>query len=376
MAPVVWLAGCFRPDLPGSIGCADGEECPGSLVCTERLVCEEPAQLADGSAPKIDAGEGTEDGAIGRDARPDPGLAWRLLAPVPAPSPRFAHAMTTDPSGDGVFMFGGTAGEELTGPTWRFDGEGWHELAADADDDGVPEPRVQHAMAHDVSRDVVVLFGGYAEFGDPFDDVWEWNGSSWNVPGLSETQPPGRNGHAMAFTGGDVLMFGGFDAQAFDDSWAWNGQRWEEVSGTTRPRARAGHAMAYDPVRRRVVLFGGISGQSDFFDDTWEWNGEAWELVAAEAPAPTARRFHAMAYDAERREVLLFGGEAESGAVLSDVWAWDGTAWVELTPSGPHPGPRRQHAMAYDPNFDRVVLFGGHDGLVPHGDTWVLEPTR
>jgi hypothetical protein len=377
MAPVVWLAGCFRPDLPGAIGCADGEECPGSLVCTERLVCEDPAQLTDGSVPVSDAGGATPDGGIEPDARPDEDLAWRLIALAREPSPRFGHAMTSDPSGEGVFMFGGIipAGEGLTGRTWRFDGESWHELAADAGDDEAPGSRFQHAMASHVSRDVVVLFGGFSEL-EELDDHWEWDGNEWSLPGLSGDSPSGRQGHAMAFGGNAVVMFGGFDGEALDDSWEWDGQDWHESLGTTRPQARAGHAMAYDASRRRVVLFGGASGIDELFADTWEWDGESWELLPVEAPIPPARRYHAMAYDAARSEVLLFGGEGASGETLADVWAWNGEAWAEVTPRGVTPGPRYQHAMAYDPALGRVVLFGGHDGILPQGDTWVLEPTR
>jgi hypothetical protein len=36
--------------------------------------------------------------------------------------------------------------------------------------------------------------------------------------------------------------------------------------------------MAYDPVRRRVVLFGGFHAGVTYAD-LWEWDGTAWEQI-------------------------------------------------------------------------------------------------
>ncbi|MHB8878486.1 MAG: hypothetical protein ACYC8T_32720, partial [Myxococcaceae bacterium] len=38
--------------------------------------------------------------------------------------------------------------------------------------------------------------------------------------------------------------------------------------------ARYGHALAYDAARQRVVLFGGLD--SAYLTDTWEWDGTTW----------------------------------------------------------------------------------------------------
>jgi hypothetical protein len=54
------------------------------------------------------------------------------------------------------------------------------------------------------------------------------------------------------------------------------------------PEPRRGHAMAYDPRRKRVVLFGGQAFtvkpnnilESRMLSDTWEWDGANWTQVA------------------------------------------------------------------------------------------------
>lgn len=97
--------------------------------------------------------------------------------------------------------------------------------------------------------------------------------------------------------------------------------------------------------------------------------------------APPARRHGAVAFDASRGRLVLFGGVREQdGEVLNDTWEWDGIRWAEV-PTNNRPGVRAGHAMAFDPNLNRVVLFGGDRNLGRTGpsfllnDTWVYEGT-
>jgi hypothetical protein len=57
------------------------------------------------------------------------------------------------------------------------------------------------------------------------------------------------------------------------------------VQLAARPPARDAHALVYDPLRRRTVLFGGRSAAFTHFGDTWEWDGAAWTFVPAMGPA-------------------------------------------------------------------------------------------
>lgn len=38
--------------------------------------------------------------------------------------------------------------------------------------------------------------------------------------------------------------------------------------------------MAYDPNRRRIILFGGVNMFGTALNDTWEWTGFNWQLVS------------------------------------------------------------------------------------------------
>jgi len=91
------------------------------------------------------------------------------------------------------------------------------------------------------------------------------------------------------------------------------------------PPPRVGHGMAYDADRRRVVLFGGYSPGPELFSDTWEWDGENWTQISD--IGPSARREHALVYDDARKRTVLFGG-SDGQSDLADTWEWDGEDWT------------------------------------------------
>ncbi|HVE92101.1 MAG TPA: kelch repeat-containing protein [Actinomycetota bacterium] len=88
---------------------------------------------------------------------------------------------------------------------------------------------------------------------------------------------------------------------------------------------------------------------------------------------PSARDAHAMAYDSDRGRTVLFGGS--NGTALGDTWEWDGQVWRQLTPATSPPA-RANHAMAYDSARRRVVMFGGSNATTQFGDTWLWDGTN
>jgi hypothetical protein len=76
------------------------------------------------------------------------------------------------------------------------------------------------------------------------------------------------------------------------------------------PSPRCNHDMTFDPVRQKVMLFGGAPQGTRFLHDTWEWDGEYWIQIADTGPAP--RVGHALAFDSVGKRIILFGGGAAS----------------------------------------------------------------
>jgi len=143
------------------------------------------------------------------------------------------------------------------------------------------------------------------------------------------------------------------------------------------PSARAGAAMAADPVRRRIVLFGGRTTDGILLGDTWSWDGHRW---SRDVPGgPPVRAAAAMAPD-PAGGVVLFGGAGVIGA-LGDTWRWDGRVWTALHPSlappatpAPlmvaDPATRTTLLVVRDPNTAAPVSTWSWDG-----HTWARRPT-
>lgn len=148
---------------------------------------------------------------------------------------------------------------------------------------------------------------------------------------------------------------------------------WKPLAPEHSPGPRSMAAIAYDINRQRAVLFGGVShwnGREWVYDNsTWEWDGRDWHRIETEV-APTGRILHAMAYDEVHERVILYGGE-NAGGTLADLWEWDGETWHRLCPVC-NPASRIGHKMVFDPTRQRIVIYGGwsEDKGYAEGWTW------
>jgi len=145
------------------------------------------------------------------------------------------------------------------------------------------------------------------------------------------------------------------------------------VYGALPPRT--GAALAYDAARGQVVLFGGTSKQS--LNDTWLWDGHGWG-EAHPAVAPPPRHDAAMAYDPAAKNVVLFGGiqDVHLGNPIAhhDTWTWDGANWTQQHPR--HMPPLLAQVaggltMSYDPRSHSVLLMAlpsSHPNLTAQGE--------
>ena len=107
------------------------------------------------------------------------------------------------------------------------------------------------------------------------------------------------------------------------------------------PPARVGHVLVYDALRRVVVLFGGQSIRlrrpgmppppATPLADTWELGANQW-VPRTPGQSPPAIEWAAGAYDAARREVVLFGGLL-AGVEQDATWTYDGARWTRREPA-------------------------------------------
>jgi hypothetical protein len=266
-----------------------------------------------------------------------------------------------------VVLFGGEANSGTLGDTWIWNGSTWTQRFPAT----TPSQAWRHAMAFDIARGQTVMFG--------FDGTWVWDGTDWAQKNPA-TSPAPRQQSAMVYDAGhaQIVLFGGQSVllgnPILNDTWVWDGANWTQKFPITSPPARNWHAMAYDAARQQVVLFGGgtSSNYSDqTLGDTWVWDGTNWTQKFPSL-SPPDRWQHAMAYDATAGRVVLFAGFRNNVGYLADTWIWDGNNWIQESPTT-IPQARSVHAMAYDAGRNQVVLFGGltpFSGYVGH--TWLF----
>src|SRR3981081_3450617 len=142
---------------------------------------------------------------------------------------------------------------------------------------------------------------------------------------------------------------------------------WVQLSTPVKPSARSSCSMAYDPVSRKTILFGGYDGLRNF-NDTWTFDGKNWKHITT-AVAPPARAGASAAYDATLKQVVLFGGF--NGQYLNDTWMWNGatSTWTQTTPAH-QPVAETLPMLFADPVSGRVDEFGGYDGRFYQITTW------
>jgi Galactose oxidase, central domain len=163
-------------------------------------------------------------------------------------------------------------------------------------------------------------------------ETWTWGDGAWTQ--IDDIGPPSREYFKLASDRerGVVLLVAGalivrepamqgFEQQPVRDAWAWNG-KWKAVTDMG-PSPRIEMSIAYDRDRGRVVVFGGAtvpSSKDPFLNDTWEWDGKLWRQV--QDMGPSRRCSTAMAYDVDRKRIVLFGGRGPNETSPTDTWEY------------------------------------------------------
>jgi hypothetical protein len=204
------------------------------------------------------------------------------------------------------------------------------------------------------------------------------------VPALN---PSARGYVSMAYDSESdkIILFGGqIEGRGIipnGETWAYDiaSNTWTEMKPDAGPAIKAAVDLVYDAESDRVILFGGGGEQLNIMSDTWayDYNTNTWTEMAA---GPEDHLGYRMAYDIESDRCILFGGMGyPSLSLFNDTWAYDfnSDTWTEMQPNT-SPSARNFHAMAYDAQADRVILFGGSEwdenmNDKALGDTWAYD---
>jgi cysteine-rich repeat protein len=255
------------------------------------------------------------------------GLNWALhTTPHPAPS---CDGSTYDPIREAIICFDGTN-------AWSYDGSDWSTIATMG-----PAPAVRGPMMFFALQSCSILLTA---------QPWALCGSNW---------APINSTNSFAVSWPDLAYDSARDrAIRFNgiDTWEFDGVNWQSLppSGGVNTQVRKQFAMAFDPIRKRTVLFGGyspITGKP--FGETWELDSSRWTLqTRATESSPGDDR---IVFDRARGRTIQVTG--------TETWEFEGNSWHRhATAHSPPDGP-----MVFDEMRGVVVLFAG--------DLWEFDGT-
>jgi hypothetical protein len=317
-----------------------------------------------------------------------PTLKWVGAVNLNRPSPRSLATFQLDPTTNTVWMYGGLDetstffGVDL----WGYRGGQWFFVPFTT---GPGSECNNPLSAYDTNRSRLVLLCGGT-------DTFEWDGAAWKSFADLSKEPQVRRFAGMVYDPNlkKTVLFGGFNNNNYrNDTWTWDGTAWTEVKvdGKQRPPNRGLMAMWYDPLQKKVILYGGL-GRGNLnerisrYDDMWAFNGTGWQKLPV-TQTPGARFGPQFAVNANTGKLLLFGGlrsepideDSLRQFFVNDTWEWDGTAstWtrIQTDPNTAEPDVRENGSMAWDPVTGELVLFGGYAEGFYRSDVWSWNGT-
>jgi len=153
---------------------------------------------------------------------------------------------------------------------------------------------------------------------------------------------------------------------------------WSELSPSGElPSPRSNHAIVHDANRKEIVLFGGRDS-SGFLNDAWAYSvaENSWRELITTGAKPAPRRTPTLIFDAENDRMLMYSGQG-AGQLFNDTWQLDlnSLEWTELTlPSDPKPAERYGTVWVVDPATNGGLAFAGFTSEAGRfDDTWRFD---
>ncbi|HKW13408.1 MAG TPA: kelch repeat-containing protein, partial [Candidatus Krumholzibacteria bacterium] len=306
---------------------------------------------------------------------------WSKLAPTgPTPPQAVPQTAVYDPVRDRMLMLSAGYGDPATlNDVWALNLSGapqWTRLATTG-----PKPDIFGPAVYDPVRDRLIVTDGSGA-------IWTLSLSGtlqWTQIIAAGTSPGLRVFPAAVYdsTRDRLLLWGG-DGDVFlpTDLWALSlsgTPTWTQVPANGAPATgRFATTAIYDPVNDRLVIYGG----SDYHNRPEGWTinlsgTPAWTQLDTHDPYPHGRSFHTGVYDTARQRLVIFSGYqfAHGSPDRNDLWALSLNTLKWSTVRGTSPETRSFQSAVYDPDADRMLVFGGYSsdaGYDVTGELWEL----
>ncbi len=306
---------------------------------------------------------------------------WTNMTPATSPGRRDFNAMVYDSYNKRILMYGSSSDDDKQLKVWMYYDYLGTRYWYDANDYNDASVFAYHAASYDSSERAMIIFGGYKnEF---LDSTWHYYypSSQWELA-TDYPSPMARRYGIMVYSREEdsMYLFGGETDTGFQaDIWRFDlgSKEWtfEHENDHNRPGIRTYTEIDYIPDTGEIVLYGGfndgdIDGALWFYDtELHSWSG--YQPVTR----PEERYRTGMAYDADRKVVVVFGGgQSGMGYRWNDTWEFDivGNEWTNTTPSF-SPPRTYDHSMCWDPISGKVLMTGGTPGVGSNSVIWAYD---
>jgi hypothetical protein len=272
------------------------------------------------------------------------------------------------PLADSTARLAATSGPRTT-PVGSFAASGISDLWTRLPSMGFTSP----SLILDPGRGRIVLYGGRDAYGIRSGEVWARPLSGdgpWRIVDRSGIP---REDHAAIYdpVRDRMIVYGGWGVDGSVWALSFSGTSgWSRIAAPdVGPGPCVGARAIYDPTRDRMIVYCG---------DVWALGlsgTPVWTRLAPGGTPPPARSDGAVIFDSARRRMVVVSGSGAS--VFPDIWALslgDTLAWTQLAPGGAATPALFTAASAYDSAHDRMLVMGGLDAQgVTHAETWALE---
>jgi Galactose oxidase, central domain/Kelch motif len=285
-------------------------------------------------------------------------LRWTLMSPLDGvPLTLSSHAAALDPKTDDLIIYGGRG--DVFDDAWRYSDKGWSRIRATGP---APLGRVAPASAFVAEEDALYIYGGVIAGGGAPQDLWRLSlgdAPYWTELTTDGERPPGGITNALVYDaeGTRLLLINGQPGGV----WELGLQApvtWKHLETSAGPSARRRFTATIDPLRRRLIVFGGLSQEGGALDDCWTLSlgSLEWQRVALGPLSPPPRYSHSAV---RVRDRLLIVGGWQAGQWLGDIWTCDLASldkWQRLDPNGDSLQPIAEQSTVLDAHRGRVLI--------------------
>ncbi|HYG04079.1 MAG TPA: tetratricopeptide repeat protein [Chryseosolibacter sp.] len=285
----------------------------------------------------------------------------QLIPDKDFPVPRDKPSFTYHPPSKSLLLVGGSTifPDTVRNDVWKLNGTKWIRIEAQG-----PGARAFFSGGLNKADNQIYCYGGVPvssaglQLEQAKNDLWAFDGNTWSE--LTVDKIGSRHHHAMVFADhlDAFVLYGGFSTSGADTvTWLLKDGCFTALK-IPGPGVRYQSSIAYDPKRKKVIIYGGGNNPSEH----WEFDGERWTQIRVDKN-PGVKFRASIAYDASRGKIVMHAGQVNLNMQdpenhnLPDTWTWDGTQWEKIASASVFP-----IAMTYDPKTKSLLAYGFDEG--------------